>query len=197
MNPTSATTGFVAPLEGTYTFALVVNDGKRDSVSDVVSVTRTGYPIPMANAGPDTTAGVDGSVTLDGSGSSAYLNAALTYAWTQTVGPMAVTLIGGATSVNPRFVPRQVGSYDFQLIVNDGEHSSAPSFVNITVVAAASVKTSSAVVNGTTSGTVLCPKAVAKSCSLAVTLAVDPTARAKGAPVAQRPRSSSPEPAPK
>jgi hypothetical protein len=185
MNPASATSGFVAPLEGTYTFALVVNDGKRDSVPDVVSVTRTGYPIPVANAGADSTAGVDGSVTLDGSGSTAYLSAALTYAWTQTVGPMAVTLIGGATNVSPRFVPRQVGTYTFHLIVNDGEHSSAPSYVTITVVAAASVKTSSAVVNGVTSGTVSCPKAVKDTCQVTISLAVDPTARAKGSPVAQ------------
>jgi Tol biopolymer transport system component len=184
-NPTAATSGFLLnTAEGAYVFQLIVNDGVQDSAPDFITVTRTGYPIPVASAGPDTTAGVDGSVTLDGSGSTAYLNGTLTYAWTQTVGPMAIQFIGGATSVSPRFVPRQVGTYTFRLIVNDGEHSSTPSYVSISVIAAASVKTPSAVVNGATSGTVLCPKAVAKSCSVSVTLAVDPTARAKGAAVA-------------
>ena len=182
-NPTSATTGFVAPLEGTYSFALVVNDGKRDSVPDVVSVIRTGYPIPVANAGPDAVAGVDGSVTLDGSGSTAYLDAPLTYSWTQQSGPTAVTLIAGPTSAHPRFVPREVGSYIFELIVNDGEHSSAPSFVNISVVAAASVRASSAVVNGTTTGVLSCPKQVKKQCQVTISLAVDPVVRVKGRPV--------------
>jgi hypothetical protein len=187
-DPGSSTSGFILPAEGLYTFQLVVNDGVQDSAPDVVSVFRTGYPIPVAAAlpyGPDATVGVDMPVTLDGSQSTAYLAGSLTYLWKQTWGPTAVTLIGGATNVRPRFVPRQVGQYIFALIVNDGEHSSSYAYTLITVIPAASVRASSAVVHGATSGTVVCPRAVTKSCSVSVSLAVEPAARAKGAPVAK------------
>ncbi len=71
-------------------------------------------------------------MTLDGSGSSDPNGDSLTYQWTQTAGP-AVTL-SSATAAKPTFTaPATAATLTFQLVVNDGTLSSAPSSVSITV----------------------------------------------------------------
>lgn len=91
---------------------------------------------PIASAGPDQLDVFPGSsVTLDGSGSSDPDNrpAALTFTWTQIVGP--VTILTGATTATPNFTPTEPGDYMFALIVSDGQASSFPDEVMITVQA--------------------------------------------------------------
>ena len=69
---------------------------------------------------------------LDGSGSRDPNGNPLTYQWTQTGGP-AVTL-SSATAVKPTFTaPATAATLTFQLVVNNGTLSSAPSSVSITV----------------------------------------------------------------
>ena len=89
---------------------------------------------PIANAGTAQTVAAGATVTLDGSGSSDPNGHPLTYQWTQTAGP-AVTL-SSTTAVKPTFTaPATAGTLTFQLVVNDGTLSSAPSSVSITVTA--------------------------------------------------------------
>jgi len=87
--------------------------------------------LPVADAGPDQTAAVGDTVTLDGSDSSDPEGHELTYAWSQVSGP-DVTL-DGADTVNPSFKVPEYGTYIFQLVVNDCFQDSEPDEVKITV----------------------------------------------------------------
>lgn len=89
---------------------------------------------PVANAGPDQNAFVASAVTLDGSGSSDPDGDTITYAWAFLSRPegSAAALLS-STSVHPTFTPDLKGNYEIQLVVNDGEFSSAPDTVVITV----------------------------------------------------------------
>ncbi len=90
---------------------------------------------PVANAGTNQTVNVGANVQLDGSASSDPNGNPLTYQWTQTGGP-AVTL-SSTTAVKPTFTaPASPTTLTFQLVVNNGQMSSAPSTVTITVNAA-------------------------------------------------------------
>ncbi len=89
------------------------------------------YP-PVADAGADQSVPTGASVQLNGSGSSDPGGNSLTYQWTQT-GGTAVTL-SSATVVSPTFTaPASSASLTFQLVVNNGQTSSSPNSVTITV----------------------------------------------------------------
>ena len=111
----------------------MVNDGTLSSAPSSVSITVTaGNQPPIANAGTAQTVAAAATVTLDGSESSDPGGHQLTYQWTQTAGP-AVTL-SSTTAVKPTFTaPATAATLTFQLVVNDGTLSSAPSSVSITV----------------------------------------------------------------
>jgi RHS repeat-associated protein len=126
---------FVPDLPGTYTISLVVNDGYLDSAIDIVLVA-TENSAPVADAGPDQEAVIGDTVILDGSGSSDADGDPLTYQWAIISRPenSLATLVNPET-INPSFVPDEVGSYVAQLIVNDATVNSDPdtSLVEVTV----------------------------------------------------------------
>ena len=73
-------------------------------------------------------------MTLDGSGSSDPDGDLLTYAWTQTAGP--VVTLSDPSGVQPSFTAPTVTIdtvFTFELVVGDGEFASAPDAVSITV----------------------------------------------------------------
>ena len=128
---------FTAPevtINTTYSFSLVVNDGKINSVADQVIVT-----VKQVNKPPNANAGTDNSVTerktfqLDGSLSSDPDNNSITYKWTA---PNGIT-ISSTTAMKPTFIAPDVSTntnYTFSLIVNDGQLNSAADQVVITVL---------------------------------------------------------------
>jgi hypothetical protein len=87
---------------------------------------------PTANAGEDFTAEVGVAAQLDGTGSTDPDGDGLFYAWTQVSGPTLA--LDDATSATPTFTPGEVGTAVFELIVNDGELSSDPDQVTVTIV---------------------------------------------------------------
>ncbi len=138
---------FIAPTEllsdVVLVFRLIVADPQgAASTPDTVTITVTAgaNDAPTAHAGPDqTVAEPDGAVvtvTLDGSASTDPEGETLLYQWSQASGP-GVTL-AGMTTVRPVFaVPQLTESMDlvFSLTVRDGQNTSAPATVTITVTA--------------------------------------------------------------
>ena len=77
------------------------------------------------------------TVQLDGSGSSGPSGSTLTYQWSQTGGHAQVAL-SSSTAVKPTFTaPANLDGLTFQLVVSDGQASSIPATVVITVAGSA------------------------------------------------------------
>ncbi len=129
-DPTAVSPTFVIDLPGAYAAELIVNDGQADSQPDTVTVSTENQP-PVAEAGPDQTALVGDTVTLDGSGSSDPDGDPLTYSWTLTAPTGSAAALSDSTAVDPSFTIDLPGTYSAQLTVNDGLADSAPDTVTV------------------------------------------------------------------
>ncbi|MCB1765327.1 MAG: hypothetical protein KDJ22_04575 [Candidatus Competibacteraceae bacterium] len=130
-DPTTVNPRLTLDRPGDYTAQLVVNDGQADSAPDTVTISTENTP-PVAHAGPDQSAPVTTTVTLDGSASSDVDGDTLTFAWTLVSQPAGSTAaLVNATTVNPNLTLDQAGTYTVQLLVNDGQVDSAPDSVTI------------------------------------------------------------------
>jgi len=119
-NPQAAQPTFPAPpMPCVLTFDLFVTDSLGTaSAPDSVTITVQNQA-PVANAGPDQTAIVNASVSLDGTGSydpDGHLP--LTYLWTQTGGPIVV-LDNPAASIPIFAAPSTPATLTFSLVVTD------------------------------------------------------------------------------
>jgi hypothetical protein len=89
---------------------------------------------PTANAGVDRTVGRGTRVSLDGRSSSDPDSDPLAYSWLLATAPATSTAaLSDPESATPELVLDVVGVYELSLIVDDGELSSAPDLVRITV----------------------------------------------------------------
>jgi hypothetical protein len=137
-NANTVTPSFTPDISGNYILALVVNDGKANSVVDTLTITAStsGNPansIPIANAGSDRTVQVNTVVNLSGATSIDYDYDTLTYAWTLTTRPAgSAATLSNANTVTPSFTPDIAGNYILALVVNDGKANSVADTLTIT-----------------------------------------------------------------
>jgi len=133
VNPISKTSALELDQLGIYIAQLIVNDGTVDSISDTAQITALNT-LPVADAGPDQQVSVSSLVLLDGNASFDGDKADLTYQWALSSKPLgSVATLTNPSTVNPSFVADLVGSYTFDLIVNDGSDDSLSDSVIITV----------------------------------------------------------------
>lgn len=93
---------------------------------------------PTAVAPSTAAAWLSAAVVLDGSGSTDPEGSQLSYAWSLESSPAgSAAQLVDAASAKARIVADAVGPYRFKLIVSDGEKTSAPAYVDLTVTAPA------------------------------------------------------------
>ena len=145
---TSAQPNFIADIDGSYTFALRVNDGTVDSSADTVTITASSTNIaPVANAGIDQEIETGVTVTLDASTSSDTNGDTLTYLWELTSKPStSAATISVATAEKPTFVADMSGAYIATLTVNDGIEDSPSDTITITASTSADFYTPAPIV---------------------------------------------------
>ncbi len=119
---------------GSDSFSFKANDGQTDSNTAAVSLNIN--PVndaPVARAGLDKDVFVGDTVTLDGSGSGDVDKDTMNFSWSFVATPEGSTAaLSDASVENPTFMPDVTGTYEVQLIVNDGEFDSPPDQVVIT-----------------------------------------------------------------
>lgn len=89
---------------------------------------------PLADAGPDqmlTVTNLPVIIALDGSSSSDPNGASLIWHWTQLSGP--TVSLANSNAAQPSFTASTLGTYSFQLIVNNGSFDSFSDTVQVTV----------------------------------------------------------------
>jgi hypothetical protein len=142
---------FVADVGGLYSIILVVNDGKSDSLSSVVTVYAAPVTVnaaPVANAGLAQNVSLSSTVTLDGTASSDANNDFLTYKWALITKPTgSTTTLLGSTTAKPTFRADVSGTYVASLLVNDGKVDSPAAATTVTVSGANSDPIANAGVN--------------------------------------------------
>ncbi len=133
-DPTIVLPTLTVDVAGSYVVQLIVSDGALDSAPDSMVISTLNTP-PVAEAGPDQTVAPSSTVTLDGSGSSDVDGDPLTYSWSLTSVPVGSTAaLSNTTDIMPTFVADEPGTYIAQLVVDDGQVSSAADTVAISTV---------------------------------------------------------------
>jgi len=132
-DPSAVKPTFTADRGGLYFATLVVSDGQLSSAMDSVVVLATlGNAAPVANAGVDQAVKTGTVVTLDASASSDANGDSLTVQWTLAAAPAgSAAVLSSSTAAKPTFLADRAGAYEVNLVVNDGQASSAPDTVTI------------------------------------------------------------------
>lgn len=126
------TTTVAVETNGTRTVGLRVTDTAGHTATDTVSITAEENTPPRVDAGANTTAPVDESVTLDASNSTDPQGHDLSYEWAVVARPDGSTAqLSDAVTVSPSFTPDVPGTYRFELTVTDAYGLNATDTVTI------------------------------------------------------------------
>jgi hypothetical protein len=136
-SPTSATASITPDVAGAYGVRLIVNDGSLSSTPATLSFNAAAANIaPIADGGPGGVIIIGTLTVLDGSGSYDPNGDPITYLWEMTSKPTGSTAtLSSTTIVNPSFMPDLVGTYLFNLRVNDGIVNSEVSSIGYNALA--------------------------------------------------------------
>ncbi len=130
-DPTSSAPSFVADLNGTYEFELQVSDAWSSSTPDHVIVSFENVQ-PVSDAGQNQAVSEGDTVQLDGTGSTDDNGDLLTYSWSMlTIPDGSASALDDPFASQTNFIADTVGTYEIQLVVNDGSLNSEPSIVTI------------------------------------------------------------------
>src|SRR5260370_33608372 len=122
------------PVTSSNTFTMRVNRTVPFDFANVQWTFKTTPLPPVANAGPNQTAKVGDTVTLDGTGSTNPSGVGtLTYSWAFTFRPGGGAHLNNPTSVNPSFTIDVAGNYIIALTVSNGVASRTSSVTVSTV----------------------------------------------------------------
>ena len=97
-----------------------------------VIITETENHPPLADAGPDMTARIGDTVTLDGSGSTDVDGDELSYRWSLTTPDGSNAQLSDPSAIRPTFEVDLSGNYTGVLVVSDDEFDSQPDEVLVT-----------------------------------------------------------------
>jgi len=113
-------------------FALTVNDGSDESIADTVAV-KVSNTAPIAKITSIDSNIIGGKkVQLDGSASTDADGDTLAFNWSQTLG--TPVMLEGANTATPRFeAPQRPDHLVFELTVNDGEKTSHPDSMIVSI----------------------------------------------------------------
>jgi hypothetical protein len=136
-DPTDATTSWTADTPGNYRVQLVVNDGGLDSVPVTFVTTVAENQLPVADVdGSDSVATVDFAALLDGTLSFDPEMQPLSYQWQVVQQPDgSQAMIDDPTAESTYWTADMVGSYQLQLVVNDGWQDSIATLLDVEIVA--------------------------------------------------------------
>jgi hypothetical protein len=131
---TSETPSFTADLAGTYVVELLVEDtfGNTSAVDSVTVTADAPNQAPTADAGSDRAVNTGSVVTLDGTGSTDPEGDALTYLWALTPPMGSAATLSDDTAAMPTFTADVDGDYTVELLVDDGDLSSAVDTITVT-----------------------------------------------------------------
>jgi uncharacterized protein (TIGR03382 family) len=137
-DPFAAAPYFTAPevaVDTALTFRLTVSDGVLTDRSVTQVLVAHVNRAPAALAGPARTVEEGSTVTLHGSGSDPDGDALRSYSWSQASGPRVTLTTVDASDVRFTAPPVSSGTVDlaFDLVVGDGQLSSAPAQAIVTV----------------------------------------------------------------
>lgn len=123
-----------ADFNGSDSFTYTITDGTSESPPAAVNITIN--PVndqPVANAGTDQSVNSGDTVNLDGTLSSDVDGNTLIYQWSFVTLPSGSSAaLSDPAAANPTFTADVAGTYELQLVVNDGMVDSPPDAVTIT-----------------------------------------------------------------
>lgn len=136
-DPLSPLPTFTPDLPGEYALSLVVTDGSADSEPSPIVVTAVPVPNqpPTAAAGRNFNIATGNTARFDGTDSSDPEGSALSFRWSILNAPAtSAAMLAGADTSTPSLQIDVDGTYEVELIVNDGAVDSAPDTVSVTAV---------------------------------------------------------------
>ncbi len=136
-DPGSSQPSFTPKIAGQYEFELIVSDGAteaRASLHIVIDTVANSVPVASFSGASAISGAVGQTIVLNGSTSTDANGQPLLYQWSQLDGPIAS--LDSPYSATPSFVPNQDGVYSFQLVVSDGQASSVPVIMTVTISSA-------------------------------------------------------------